>query len=302
MDLKTLQNYKRMMEEHRIGLRKLNKAKSSDKQVGHSSFEFYNSSERYQPMEGDADYDAYQISYSNSISIPESSICPVRDPEDSNFEDSTLLTNVKEDLHLFLKSWPDLLRNEIDFQIHLGSFLLTSPKNYERVFFEYRIPNSWVADDYVWDSNLRIDIVVYRDGEYLPIELKYPTAIVKRSVLCFDEDLNPNPGKFDPILKHQGATDLVCYNFWKDVRRLEVLKHKFKRVKRGLAVLPTNDRTYVEHKGKDTCCTEFRIAQGMPPKGPGMLAWRGDVSLVKSYPPFELSGQYPIDWQSTEIE
>ncbi len=214
----------------------------------------------------------------------------------------SLISDVKADIKTFIKSWPDLLRNEIDFQIHLGSFLLTSPNRYERVFFEYRIPNSWVKSDYVWDSNLRIDIVVYKNGEYLPIELKYPTALVRRSIDCFDENLNAADSPLEPVLKHQGATDLVCYNFWKDVRRLEVLKTKFKKVKNGLAVLLTNDKKYLEHDGEDTCCKEFRISKRTKTKGPGKLSWCGDVSVAKTHPAIDLENKYSLNWESTHID
>lgn len=217
-------------------------------------------------------------------------------------DNKSLLSHVKDDIITFLNKWPDLLRNEIDFQIHLGSYLLTSPNNYERIFFEYRVPNSWVKSDYVWDSNLRIDIVVYKNGEYLPVELKYPTSLVKRSIECFDEDFNPKDAPLEPVLKHQGATDLVCYNFWKDVRRLEVLKKKFKKVKNGLVVLVTNDRKYLEHDGEGTCCTQFRISQKTRIKGPGKFSWDGDVSIAETHPPIDIEGQYAINWNTTKID
>lgn len=258
MDLKTLLEYKKMMEAHRAGL-----ADKKTRVVSHKV----------------ASKD--KVVTSTGLS---------------------LLNEVKSDILMFLKSWPDLLRNEIDFQIHLGSFLLTSPNRYERVFFEYRIPNSWVSPEYVWDNNLRIDIVVYKNGEYLPIELKYPTALVRREIECFDENLNPPEAPFEPILKHQGATDLVCYNFWKDVRRLEVLKKKFKKVKSGLAVLITNDRKYPEYDGFDTCCAEFCISKNIQSKGPGKLSWRGDVGVAKTRPAIDLDGSYPIRWDSTSID
>lgn len=258
MDIKTLQEYKKMMEAHRAGL--LNK-----------------------PVR----------EYSRKISSNKKVKEVDRQP---------LISEVKDDIKAFINSWPDLLRNEIDFQIHLGSFLLTSPNQYERVFFEYRIPNSWVESDYVWDSNLRIDIVVYKNGEYLPIELKYPTALVRRSIECFDEKLTSADAPLDPILKHQGATDLVCYNFWKDVRRLEVLKKNLKKVKNGLAVLLTNDKKYLEHDGEDTCCKEFRISKRAKTKGPGKLSWRGDVGVAKTRPAIDLENQYFLEWEPTIID
>ncbi|MDE6513851.1 MAG: hypothetical protein K2L05_06675, partial [Muribaculaceae bacterium] len=150
-----------------------------------------------------------------------------------------LVDLVRNDIISFLKSDMDLLRNEIDFQIHLGTHLLNSPNNYDRIYFEYRIPNEWLKDVYCWDSNLRIDIVVEKSGEYLPIELKYPTAAVKRPITCFNQDLSRKGEPLQPVLKHQGATDIVCYNFWKDVKRLELVKEKINNINSGLAVLLT---------------------------------------------------------------
>ncbi|MDE7335468.1 MAG: hypothetical protein K2N10_04060 [Muribaculaceae bacterium] len=213
-----------------------------------------------------------------------------------------LVDLVRNDIISFLKSDMDLLRNEIDFQIHLGTHLLNSPNNYDRIYFEYRIPNEWLKDVYCWDSNLRIDIVVEKSGEYLPIELKYPTAAVKRPITCLNQDLSRKGEPLQPVLKHQGATDIVCYNFWKDVKRLELVKEKFNNINYGLAVLLTNDMKYLKHDGVGTCCQEFRISEGIGSKGPGTLNWHGDVKVAANRYPIELKGSYSIDWQDAKFD
>ncbi len=149
---------------------------------------------------------------------------------------------------------------------------------------------------------MRIDIVVYKNGEYLPVELKYPTALVRRSIECFDENLNPADLPEEPVLKHQGAVDLVCYNYWKDVRRLEILKKKFNKVRNGLAVMLTNDKKFIENDGEDTCYTEFCISANNLTKGPGPLSWRGNVTVAETRPAINLDSQYPIRWATTDID
>ena len=72
---------------------------------------------------------------------------------------STLIDIVRQDVFAFLENNDELLFNERDFQMHLAMWLRNSSNRYDDVDVEYYVPKSEL-DDYVWDSELRLDIVV----------------------------------------------------------------------------------------------------------------------------------------------
>ena len=148
---------------------------------------------------------------------------------------TNLIEIVQKDVFAFLESYNELLFNERDFQMHLASWLRNSANAYDDVDVEYYVP--WQElDGCVWQSELRLDIVVKKDKEYCPIELKYKTKKVERQITRFDEALHDNV----VVMKNQGAQDLGMYDFWKDVRRVELVRQRFERVKGGLAVFVTS--------------------------------------------------------------
>ncbi|MBE6175808.1 MAG: hypothetical protein E7146_02275 [Rikenellaceae bacterium] len=145
---------------------------------------------------------------------------------------TTLIDIVRNDVFAFLESNNELLFNERDFQMHLATWLRNSTNHYDDVDVEYYVPRQEL-DNYIWESELRLDIVVKKDGEYCPIELKYKTRKVARKISRFDEDLTSNV----VVMKNQGAQDLGMYDFWKDVRRVELVRNRFERVKGGVGCI-----------------------------------------------------------------
>lgn len=70
------------------------------------------------------------------------------------------------------------------------------------------------------------------------MELKYKLTKLDIVVDRFGKSL----GK---IIRHQGAQDLGCYGFWRDVKRVECMTKIFSpQVKGGLVVFLTNDKHY----------------------------------------------------------
>ena len=127
----------------------------------------------------------------------------------------SLRETVRKAVLAFLESNNDLLFNERDFQMHLAAWLRNSSNAYDDVDVEYYVPKDEL-EGYVWDSELRLDIVVKKNDEFCPVELKYKTKKVERRIARFDEMLDDSI----VIMKNQGAQDLGMYDFWKDVRRL----------------------------------------------------------------------------------
>lgn len=208
----------------------------------------------------------------------------------------TLVETARADVIAFLEGNKELLFNERDIQMHLATWLRNSANHYDDVDVEYYVP--WQElENYVWKSELRLDIVVKKDGEYCPIELKYKTKKVERQISRFDELLDEKV----IVMKNQGAQDLGMYDFWKDVRRIELVRNRFERVKGGLAVFVTNDVFYTKVSKSSSNHYLFGMA--------------GDVTRLKqkhwlnpkstcaeTHKNFDVEQAYDIVWHSREID
>ena len=208
---------------------------------------------------------------------------------------TNLIEIVQQDVFAFLGSNEELLFNERDFQMHLATWLRNSANAYDDVDVEYYVPRSSLQN-YVWDSELRLDIVVKKDGEYCPIELKYKTKKVERQISRFDEMLDNQV----VVMKNQGAQDLGMYDFWKDVRRIELVRNRFCNVKGGLAVFVTNDESYEKESKAFSNHVNFSMSKG---KHSIIKHWLNPNSTcAKTHPNFEVEKEYEIQWNHTDIE
>lgn len=209
---------------------------------------------------------------------------------------SILTDIVRADVFAFLESNDELLFNERDFQMHLATWLRNSANCYDDVDVEYYVPRQEL-DNYVWDSELRLDIVVKKDGEYCPVELKYKTRKVERKISRFDEDLTGNV----VVIKNQGAQDLGMYDFWKDVRRVELVRNRFERVKSGLAVFVTNDGFYTKGSKESSNNYLFNMSAGKTHSKQKRWA-NPESTCAKTHPNFEVEREYSIEWRTREID
>ena len=208
---------------------------------------------------------------------------------------STLIDIVRQDVFAFLENNDELLFNERDFQMHLAMWLRNSSNRYDDVDVEYYVPKSEL-DDYVWDSELRLDIVVKKDGEFCPVELKYKTKKVERQITRFDEALHDNV----VVMKNQGAQDLGMYDFWKDVRRVELVRNRFERVKGGLAVFVTNDALYTKASKPTSNNYLLNMNEGVHSREKHWL--NPESTCAKTHPDFEVEQEYRIEWHNREID
>ena len=94
-----------------------------------------------------------------------------------------LVTEVSQDIANYLNSNNQLLFNERDFQMHLATYLRNTSK-YDDVDLEYYVPHQALSN-YIWESELRLDILVRKGNEYLPVELKYKTKKVNKDILNY---------------------------------------------------------------------------------------------------------------------
>ena len=212
---------------------------------------------------------------------------------------ATLIDIVRNDVCAFLESNEELLFNERDFQMHLATWLRNSANSYDDVDVEYYVPWQELqkVGKYVWESELRLDIVVEKDCEYCPVELKYKTKKVERKISRFDEDLTSNV----VVMKNQGAQDLGMYDFWKDVRRVELVRNRFERVKGGLAVFVTNDGFYT--KGSKESSNNYLFGMAGEAARSTKKHWANPESTcAKTHPNFEVEREYSIEWRTREID
>lgn len=200
------------------------------------------------------------------------------------------------DVREFIERQQELMFNERDFQIQLA-LSLRETGHYSRVYAEYYIPGSHArSSGYEWDSDLRLDIVAQCGPRFAVAELKYPTHRVTAGITRFGS-LIPDT----EIVRNHGAQDIVSYNFWKDVRRIEVVRKLFpESVCGGVAVMLTNEPYYIRGPRPGSICDAFSTADGL--KGVhGAMRWSRLTATSRNHPPFELDGHYSVDWQPKEI-
>ena len=139
--------------------------------------------------------------------------------------------------------------------MHLALYLDKS-RHYDKVDVEYYVPESELEPEYVWDSEMKVDIVVSKDGKFVPIELKYKTKEIKNgSFQRFGKVCSAQ------IVKNQAAQNLGKYDFWKDVRRIEILKSKFRNIEGGICLFLTNDQSYQKEPNNSAKCKSFSMSQ-----------------------------------------
>lgn len=218
---------------------------------------------------------------------------------------NNLLQQVRTDVMQFLSGESVLFSNESDLQLRLSCYLKLSG-HYDRVEVEYYVPfqelqrldPSLTTANFPWDSDLYIDIVVEKDGQFVPIELKYPTKDIWGAFTQFGVAVTAKV----PMLKNQGAQDIVRYNYWKDVRRIEALRQAYaKTIDGGLAIMVTNDPSYQNNPTNPSVgYANFSIKNGRTVKQPQNrnMSWQNGVSVAKDHHNFQIFGNYSIKWQS----
>ena len=205
-----------------------------------------------------------------------------------------LIDIVKADIDSYLKvPHHEILFNERDFQMHLATYLKETG-NYDDVDLEYFVPTD-MLDGYkeLWNSELRLDILVRKGAEYCPVELKYKTKQIKSSLKRFGVEVDEVV-----IVKNQGAQDLGMYGFWKDVKRVEMVKERFDSVKSGLSVFLTNDEFYKKPSRETSNNREFCMCEGPISSS---KHWQREAKITTVYKGFDLSMDYYIKWNETDF-
>lgn len=126
------------------------------------------------------------------------------------------------------------------------------------VHLEYRLPKGW-NDDFdkayaPWGETPYFDIVLEyvknNKSQYIGIELKYKLKEVKLKEGDTEFKRFDKPGqKGIKLVSNQAAENEGRYDFWKDVKRLELLAEHFKdSVIGGIAIFLTNQGNYTNQQ------------------------------------------------------
>ena len=185
---------------------------------------------------------------------------------------------------------------EQDIQLYLANSLINS-NLFDRVFIEYHIP-SLLINNYPWadSNNIYIDIVIEKDNLFYPIEIKYKTKAQFIPLLIFGQNENI-------ILGQHGAQNIGCYDFWKDLKRLELFEQNFKNVERGVMLFVSNDFTYQNAPlNQNVGYAQFSIHNGKNIPSNTFLNWNGNLAVANGRPGLTTIHPYMINWTPMQIE
>ena len=184
-----------------------------------------------------------------------------------------------------LKCERPIFTSEADFQLALAqTILLCYPET--KVRLEYC---------YCPEENMKmyIDILILWGDKWIPIELKYKTKEFSYTDGdgCMYE------------LKNQSAYDFGCYDYWRDISRIETIsKSNPDQYEKGYAIFLTNSSVYSNDIYKNTEDStkyrDFRIFQDREITGPTILEWNGNPPKDSKYSKeIKISGNYSLDWK-----
>lgn len=195
-----------------------------------------------------------------------------------------------------LKSRNEYFMSEQEVQIYVANYLYQTNK-FQDVFLEYYIPVNEI-EPYPWGKNKKIyiDIVVNAFDKYYPIEIKYKTKTQVVPMKLFG-------GRINLSLGQQGAQNIGCYDFWKDIKRLEILEEKFPEVEKGIMLFVTNDETYLlRPRNTEVGYAQFALFENKIVNSGEKLDWNGSLSISDNRPPIKLKHNYILKWKDLKLD
>ena len=202
--------------------------------------------------------------------------------------------DVWNDIKLFLnQEREEVFYNERELQVRLDLYLEKTQK-YKKIYLEYYVPvhdnkANVILKDYIWESEIRMDIVVATNDSFIPIELKYKTKKIMNSYISrFGEDIEDVD-----IIKEQSAQNIGRYDFWKDIKRIEVVKTRFGKVLGDIALFLTNDSSYYKTRNGRPAYYNFRLSDDNDGSN---MAWLNAPKIADEHPDFHLNDRYAPKW------
>ena len=191
---------------------------------------------------------------------------------------------------------------EEDIQLYLANYLINT-KLFDRVYIEYHIPSDLIGK-YPWKDkkNIYVDIVVKYEDHFYPIEIKYKTVTQEvPDSFVFGEKAKT------VLLGQHGAQNIGCYDFWKDVKRVELFDETFSKCERGIVLFVSNDETYRKEPLNSVAgYANFSIHEGRSIPANSTLDWNKrdgeDLAVAKVRPPLTITYEYVINWTPMQID
>ena len=190
----------------------------------------------------------------------------------------------------------EFFTREQEIQIYLADYL--NRKNlFDKVYLEYHIPSNSLVN-YPWkdSNNIYIDIVIVSGNKYFPVEIKYKTICQMVPLKLFG---TPSP----VVLGHHGAQNIGCYDFWKDIKRLELFEEKFESVGQGIMLFVTNDESYLKiPRNNEVGYAQFSIHEYRIVESGQILDWNGALTISVNRPPITLNNSYILNWRKLNLK
>lgn len=203
--------------------------------------------------------------------------------------------DIKEVMEQMKKENKRIFCSEADFQFTLAWTIKEKyQKEIKKIFLEYPFEDNNIKEN---KEHKHLDIlIVFKNGNCIPIELKYKTTYPKAYNKKGGKIYKDNEFAIKFKVKDQQAKNYGCYNYIKDIKRIELFKKKNNNFKEGYAIMLTNDERYSKKiKNYDENkydYSKFSIHEGR--KGiSGELNWKNPKS---KYPSIKLTGKYDIEW------
>lgn len=135
---------------------------------------------------------------------------------------------------------------------------------------------------------MHIDIIVFIKEGYIPIELKYKTK---------EGGYTSGIDKYK--LKTQGARNISCHAYIKDINRIEYLRDEYKDFKfiEGYTIFLTNDEVYLRKPNKNCDYRKLSLHNETNHilRKNKYLKFNNGV-CAKKYPSIRLKDDYKINW------
>ncbi|HHU34123.1 MAG TPA: hypothetical protein GXZ49_02705 [Bacteroidetes bacterium] len=202
---------------------------------------------------------------------------------------------ILDQITLVLDQRKNFFIREQDIQLYLANHFINSHL-FDNVFIEYYVPSSLIPR-YPWTdiNNIYIDIVLEKNNRFFPIEIKYKTVRQDLPFLVFGQNINVTLGQ-------HGAQNIGCYDFWKDVKRIELFEKTFQSVERGVVLFVSNDSAYQKAPLDPSAgYAPFSIHQGRVIPINSFLDWNDNLAVANGRPGFNIEYAYNINWTPMHI-
>jgi len=164
--------------------------------------------------------------------------------------------------------WERLFLNEEEFRSGLYEFLRAKKNRYDDVFIEYQ----------ALDWHQKVDIVVMKGDEYVPIELKYKRKNYSTGLFYYGDQTRPIS------FPNAAAYTESRPDMWNDVQELESLKLKYPNtIPSGIFVLLTNDANYWSIPGATANGKLSLMATNGGPVSPKCKIGKYNINLKNAY-------------------